>query len=228
MARTKETRANAAPGAGMIFALRAIGLVLLTRWLFSMAQMDLGASLSAMVSSPWACINLVFLFLLIFLPGARAVADHYRRATLCDRPLCGCARSGHTHGGRLGRASQGGAVRRPRIVRALGGGPGHERTVGACSGGGVRCCRRGGWRCGAARFGRRACAGTRRLRPTSENRIAVGFAGCGGPQSANRVPRRTDNRGRSGRRASARYIVAASLKLSLRSVSYNTRAKQTS
>jgi hypothetical protein len=28
--------------------------------------------LSAMASSPWACINLVFLFLLIFLPGARA------------------------------------------------------------------------------------------------------------------------------------------------------------
>ena len=28
-----------------------------------------------MVSSPWACINLVFLFLLIFLPGARAVAE---------------------------------------------------------------------------------------------------------------------------------------------------------
>jgi hypothetical protein len=55
--------------------LRAIGLVLLARWLFSMAQMDLGASLSAMVSSPWGCINLVFLFLLIFLPGARAVAE---------------------------------------------------------------------------------------------------------------------------------------------------------
>ncbi|MFM0647450.1 hypothetical protein PQR14_24285 [Paraburkholderia bryophila] len=75
MARTKETRANAAPGAGTIFALRAVGLVLLARWLFSMAQMDLSASLSAMVSSPWACINLVFLFLLIFLPGARAVAE---------------------------------------------------------------------------------------------------------------------------------------------------------
>ncbi|WP_144108739.1 hypothetical protein [Paraburkholderia sp. BCC1886] len=75
MARTKETRANAAPGAGTIFALRAIGLVLLARWLFSMSQMDLGASLSAMVSSPWACINLVFLFLLIFLPGARALAE---------------------------------------------------------------------------------------------------------------------------------------------------------
>jgi hypothetical protein len=75
LARTKETRANAAPGAGTIFALRAIGLVLLARWLFSMAQMGLSASLSAMVSSPWACINLVFLFLLIFLPGARAVVE---------------------------------------------------------------------------------------------------------------------------------------------------------
>ncbi|CAB3643063.1 hypothetical protein [Paraburkholderia rhynchosiae] len=75
MPRTKETRANAAPGAGTIFALRAIGLVLLARWLFSMSDMDLGASLSAMASSPWACVNLVFLFLLIFLPGARAVAE---------------------------------------------------------------------------------------------------------------------------------------------------------
>jgi hypothetical protein len=75
LARTKETRATAAPGAGTIFALRAIGLVLLARWLFSMAQMGLTASLSAMASSPWACINLVFLFLLIFLPGARAVAE---------------------------------------------------------------------------------------------------------------------------------------------------------
>ncbi|MGF7132444.1 hypothetical protein P3T40_003927 [Paraburkholderia sp. EB58] len=75
MARTKETRANAAPGAGTIFALRAIGLVILARWLFSMSGMDIVSSLSAMASSPWACINLVFLFLLIFLPGARAQAE---------------------------------------------------------------------------------------------------------------------------------------------------------
>lgn len=75
MARTKETRANTAPGAGTIFALRAIGLVILARWLFSMSAMNLIASLSAMASSPWACINLVFLFLLIFLPGARAHAE---------------------------------------------------------------------------------------------------------------------------------------------------------
>jgi hypothetical protein len=55
-----------------MFALRAIGLVLLARWLFSMAQMDFIAALQGMASSPWACINLVFLFLLIVLPGAKA------------------------------------------------------------------------------------------------------------------------------------------------------------
>jgi hypothetical protein len=73
LARTKETRANAAPGAGTIFALRAIGLVILARWLFSMVDMDIVSSLSAMASSPWACINLVFLFLLIFLPLRQAL-----------------------------------------------------------------------------------------------------------------------------------------------------------
>lgn len=75
MARTNETRTAAVPGAGALFALRAIGLVLLARWLFSMAQMNFVAALTGMASSPWASINLVFLFLLIFLPGARARAD---------------------------------------------------------------------------------------------------------------------------------------------------------
>src|SRR6516225_4849536 len=75
LARTKETRANAAPGAGTIFTLRAVGLVLAARWLFSMSDMNVTTALTAMASSPWACINLVFLFLLIFLPGARAVAE---------------------------------------------------------------------------------------------------------------------------------------------------------
>ncbi len=75
MTRTKQTRANAAPGAGTLFALRAIGLVILVRWLFSMSEMHLLSALAAMASSPWACINLVFLFLLIFLPGARARAE---------------------------------------------------------------------------------------------------------------------------------------------------------
>lgn len=55
-----------------MFALRAIGLVLLARWLYSMAQMNFLAALTGMASSPWACINLVFLFLVIVLPGAKA------------------------------------------------------------------------------------------------------------------------------------------------------------
>lgn len=75
LARTKETRAVAIPGAGMLFALRAVGLVLFARWLYSMAQMNFVAALTSMASSPWACINLVFLFLLIFLPGALARAE---------------------------------------------------------------------------------------------------------------------------------------------------------
>ena len=75
MARTRQTRANAAPGAGTIFALRAIGLMILARWLSSMSNMNVLGALSGMASSPWACINLVLLFLLIFLPGARARAE---------------------------------------------------------------------------------------------------------------------------------------------------------
>ena len=75
MARANPTRAEQTPGAGTMFTLRAIGLVLLARWLYSMAQMGYGESLSAMASSPWASINGVFLFLLIALPGARARAE---------------------------------------------------------------------------------------------------------------------------------------------------------
>jgi hypothetical protein len=75
LARTKQTRASAAPGAGTMFTLRAIGLVILARWLFSVGDMQPLTALQAMASSPWACINLVFLFLLIFLPGAKARAE---------------------------------------------------------------------------------------------------------------------------------------------------------
>ncbi|KAF1055896.1 MAG: hypothetical protein GAK41_00274 [Burkholderia gladioli] len=77
MARTKTTRAIPAPGAGVIFALRAVGLVLLVRWLHAMAQME-WSTLSSMASSPWACVNLVFLFLLLTLPGAVARAERPR------------------------------------------------------------------------------------------------------------------------------------------------------
>jgi len=58
-----------------VFALRAIGLVLAARWLLSMSQMGYLSSMRAMTSSPWACVTLVLLFLLLFLPGARARAE---------------------------------------------------------------------------------------------------------------------------------------------------------
>jgi hypothetical protein len=75
LARTKQPSAHPAPGAGTVFTLRAIGLVLVARWVLSMSQMGYMSSLHAMFSSPWACVNLVLLFLLIFLPGARARAE---------------------------------------------------------------------------------------------------------------------------------------------------------
>jgi len=75
LARTKQSSASPAPGAGTVFALRAIGLVLAARWLFSMSQMGYLASMRAMTSSPWACVTIVLLFLLLFLPGARARAE---------------------------------------------------------------------------------------------------------------------------------------------------------
>lgn len=72
MTRTRPTPTATVPGAGTLFALRAIGLVILARWLHSMAQMNFLAALEGMASSPVACLNLVFLFLLIVLPGAKA------------------------------------------------------------------------------------------------------------------------------------------------------------
>lgn len=71
-----ETHARSAgPGAGVIFALRAIGVVLFARWLFSMSQMGYRASLSAMMSSPWAFVYLLLIFLLLVQPGAAARAE---------------------------------------------------------------------------------------------------------------------------------------------------------
>lgn len=72
MARSRPTRAATVPGAGKMFALRAIGLVILARWLHSMGDMNFLAALRGMASSPVACLNLIFLFLLIVLPGAKA------------------------------------------------------------------------------------------------------------------------------------------------------------
>jgi hypothetical protein len=75
LAKIRPMPTATVPGAGTMFALRAIGLVILARWLFSMMQMDFLAALTGMASSPWACINLVFLFLLVVLPGAKARAE---------------------------------------------------------------------------------------------------------------------------------------------------------
>lgn len=75
LAITKQAGANPAPGAGTVFALRAIGLVLAARWMLSMSQMGYLSSIRAMTSSPWACVNVVLIFLLVFLPGARARAE---------------------------------------------------------------------------------------------------------------------------------------------------------
>lgn len=75
LARAKQANASSAPGAGTVFALRAIGLVLAARWLLSMSQMGYVSSIRAMTSSPWACVNVVLLFLLVVLPGARARAE---------------------------------------------------------------------------------------------------------------------------------------------------------
>jgi hypothetical protein len=58
-----------------MFALRAIGLVLLVRWLYSMIDIVSRQLLVAMVSSPWAVLYLALIFLLLVLPGAHARAD---------------------------------------------------------------------------------------------------------------------------------------------------------
>jgi hypothetical protein len=73
--RPTQANRHTVPGAGTIFALRAIGIVLFARWLFSMSQTGYAAVLTGIASSPFACLNLILLFLLIVLPGARARAE---------------------------------------------------------------------------------------------------------------------------------------------------------
>jgi hypothetical protein len=63
------------PGGGVLFALRAIGIVLLARWMVSMSEVGFFQVMEAMASSPWACVHAVFIFLLLVLPGARPRAD---------------------------------------------------------------------------------------------------------------------------------------------------------
>ncbi|KAG0193145.1 hypothetical protein DFQ28_006151 [Apophysomyces sp. BC1034] len=84
------------PGTATIFALRAIGLALLARWLQSMLQMGFVSVLTSVASSPWACLNVILLFLLIALPGAQARAERpfhpllqwLRQALRCFALVC--------------------------------------------------------------------------------------------------------------------------------------------
>ncbi len=61
-------RANTAK----IFALRAIGVVLLARWLDVMSQMSFALILTNVISSPLAYLYIILLFLLIIQPGVQA------------------------------------------------------------------------------------------------------------------------------------------------------------
>jgi hypothetical protein len=72
LATIRRGIAEPAPGAGAMFALRAIGIMLLARWLFAASQFDVLELIDGLTRSPWACINLIFMLLLVLLPGARA------------------------------------------------------------------------------------------------------------------------------------------------------------
>ncbi len=71
----KLGRTDPIPGSGTLFALRVIGIVFLIRWVHSMTNLGLADLLQAMAGSAWACINAVFIFLLVVLPGAKPRAE---------------------------------------------------------------------------------------------------------------------------------------------------------
>jgi hypothetical protein len=74
---TKQGQWDAEPisGGGILFALRAIGLIILARWLYSMSESGFGRTFQQMTLSPWACLHMLYIFLLLVLPGARARAE---------------------------------------------------------------------------------------------------------------------------------------------------------
>ena len=71
----KRGRPEPIPGSGTLFTLRVIGIVFLIRWLHSMSDFGLAALVQAMAGSAWACINVVFILLLVVLPGATPRAE---------------------------------------------------------------------------------------------------------------------------------------------------------
>lgn len=62
---------DVAPGSGTLFALRAIGVIFIARWLYSMSETGFTTVLHDMLSSPVSILHLIYFFLLIVLPGAR-------------------------------------------------------------------------------------------------------------------------------------------------------------
>jgi len=67
---------DAAPGSGAMVALRAIGLLFAARWLQAMSETGFADVLHDIGSSPVALLHLLYIFLLIALPGARPGPAH--------------------------------------------------------------------------------------------------------------------------------------------------------
>jgi hypothetical protein len=93
----KLSGSDPVPGSGTVFALRAIGIIFLARWLHSMSQFGIASLLQAMAGSAWACINGLFIFLLVVLPGAKPKAErpyhplpHWLRKSLQVLGALGC------------------------------------------------------------------------------------------------------------------------------------------
>ncbi|MGI4983331.1 MAG: hypothetical protein ACRYGL_08385 [Janthinobacterium lividum] len=72
----QRARENAIPGSATLFALRAIGILFVARWLYSMSEVGFAAILNGIGSSPVAILHLLYMFLLIALPGARPGVAH--------------------------------------------------------------------------------------------------------------------------------------------------------
>jgi len=72
----QQARQDDPPGSGPLFAIRVVGFIFLARWLYSMSESGFGDILHGIGSSPIAMLHLLYLFLLIVLPGARPGSAH--------------------------------------------------------------------------------------------------------------------------------------------------------
>lgn len=71
-----DERGNETPGSASLFALRAIGIIFVARWIYSMSESGFGEMLRGFGYSPIAMLHILYLFLLIVLPGARPGSQH--------------------------------------------------------------------------------------------------------------------------------------------------------